>query len=255
VVRVSPDPTQIGSRNITPLTITTQAAGTGSSGIVVTDTPATYHDGLYTCSRLQAPGTLLNATAGAVAIRIRYGFSSASPPGGSGGVERAAEWANDSSNQLGLQFLNSTLTWRTFRNAAGAGSPAVSAAQTFSAGDSVTVFSQWDASFVYVRVGAAAFVKTANTSIPTLTATTIDLGSTVGTTNELQCAIVWAATFLGTLTDADAATIAAWTYPPPYEYFPAASLVSAIYPMGYGSLSNRPTDAIPQLAQAPVLRG
>lgn len=53
------------------LTITGQAAGTGGAGYTVTDTPATFHGGLFTASRITAPGSVLDIVQGWAAFRFK----------------------------------------------------------------------------------------------------------------------------------------------------------------------------------------
>lgn len=153
-------------------------------------------------ARAQAPATLLNATQCAVAFRVAYGFPSTATRTNPCYL---LDWRDDANNLLGL-WLDTANKWNAGREAGGAGSPAVSAAQTFATDDKATVIFACDSGHVKVSVNGGAFTSVANTSIPTLAATLADLGSQAAT-SQLDGRVLWAAVFTGTLSDADAAAL------------------------------------------------
>jgi hypothetical protein len=64
----------------------------------------------------------------------------------------------------------------------------------------------WTSSSLGVSVDGAAFTRVGNTSIPSLTATLVDIG-TGGATNHFNGDILWFAMGTGSFTDADAARL------------------------------------------------
>ncbi len=153
-------------------------------------------------ARVRASTALLDETQGWVAFRIRYGYTSIALPATN---PYLLDWRDDANNLLGLYFETSTRKWTIARKAT-TGNTAISSAQTFSANDKATVVAAWTAAAIKVSVNGGAFVSTADTSIPTLAATTADLGSQAATSH-LDGDILWATLGTGTLTDDDALTI------------------------------------------------
>ena len=150
-------------------------------------------------ARVQAPASLLNATQCGVAYRIAYGFPSTATRANACYL---LDWRDDANNLLGL-WLDTANKWNAGRESGGAGSPAVSAAQTFTTDDTATVIFACDSGHAKVSVNGGAFTSVANTSIPTLAASLADLGSQAAT-DQLDGRILWAVTFVGVVTDADA---------------------------------------------------
>lgn len=191
---------------------TTLASAAGASGIVPTNLPATYTDGLYTCARLQAPAALIGSQCW-FAARIRYGYSSAAIPAA---VNLLVDWYTDNNTEIDLQ-LRSTGVWRMQRVAGGIADNADSSAQTFAAGDAATVVGYSKPSGVGIALNGSAFTTTAGTHVPTVTAATFDIGTeTSGGALWIDSPIVWLACGTGTLTDADPATLNALGDTPPY---------------------------------------
>lgn len=155
-------------------------------------------------SRVRLDTGLFDETQFAIAFRVAYGFASTTLPGSN---PYLFDWRDDASNLLGLYLDVSTRKWTASRLAAASGGSAVSAAQTFAAQDETTVILACTATQVKVSVGGGAFVAAANTSIPTLAAALADLGSQAASTGWLDGRGKWATIFIGTLTDADAATL------------------------------------------------
>ncbi len=147
-------------------------------------------------ARVQAPASLLNATQGWVAMRMRMGWASSAV-----GTARAFYWQTDANNYITLQW---TTYWSALRAAAGSSSQSA-VGDTFSAGDYRTIVMAWDSGYVYLSIGGAAFVGSANTFIPALT-NQLEIGSGNGQFH-IDSDILWTLAGSGTLTHADAATI------------------------------------------------
>lgn len=160
--------------------------------------------------RVQAPATLLSATQGWVAFRVRLDvdLSSLTDP-------RLFEWGDDSTHLLRLFWSNSQGKFRMQR---GNGTLAdAGQAATVTAGTVLTVVAAWDATTTKVSINGAAFTSAANTGIPTLAATLFDLatGPIIGGISPLDGDIFWFACGTGTLTNTDAATINGFGNTPP----------------------------------------
>jgi len=87
---------------------------------------------------------------------------------------------------------------------------------TYAAGDSLSVLSAWTATTIGGALNGAAITTAANTSIPTYAATTLYIGSRLADgVRQLNGRVLWWATFAGTLTNADSATLNAFGDTPP----------------------------------------
>lgn len=180
--------------------------------------------------RVQAPASLLNATQGWAAFRIRPGWSSAQGPSGvNGGL---LMWGDDTNNRITLDWQATGTRFRMRRMSAGvSGVDAVTTAQTFSAGTLATVVVAWTATTLFVSVNGAAFATAANSIIPALAATTFDIGS-AGTIfpNPIDGDVLWFACGLGTLTNGDAATINSFgNVDPVVAQFPASAVPTGVW--------------------------
>jgi YD repeat-containing protein len=82
-------------------------------------------------------------------------------------------------------------------------------ANSWNAGDVVTVIGAWTASELKVSFNGGPFVTVANTAAPT-PGSTADIGSEDGTQTFLDGTVLWMAGGTGTLADADAATLNAF---------------------------------------------
>jgi hypothetical protein len=160
-------------------------------------------------ARVRAPSSSLNATQGWFATRFRMGFASTSTTAlaaAAGESLRLAAWQDDANNRVVLT-LNGSNQLALTRTSGGGGGGAVSTAQTFNAGGMMTVVGKWDSGNVYISVNGGAFVSAANTNIPTLAATTFDIGSDSGSLAFVDSDNMWTAAGTGTLSDADAAAL------------------------------------------------
>lgn len=156
--------------------------------------------------RIRLPASLIDESRAWVALRLRMGWGNAVEPGGGSGFPSFFEWRDDSSNRLSLYYVEGSNQLALERVNAGS-STARLLAQALAAGDLVTLIIAWTPTQVRLSVNGAAFVVTNGANIPTIAATTFDLG-----TNTLGAALInstylWAITGRGTLGDAQAAAI------------------------------------------------
>lgn len=147
------------------------------------------------------PSTLLNATQGWVAARVRIGFASSAAR-----TSRVFTLSDSVAGSRVVGVLSGSNTWQTNRPVI-TNSPAVSAVQTWAAGDLATVVFAWTATSVTVSANGGSFVTSAIGG--TFTPDTFDLGTggTVLPGAEFDGNILWLATGTGTLSDANAASI------------------------------------------------
>jgi len=154
-------------------------------------------------ARVQAPATGLNATQGWFSTRVRMGWGATSAPGT---FPTIIDWRNDNSNKLTIYYTSSSQVFTVERRAAGSSTQAISATQSFNAGDILTISGYWTPTTLSISVNGGAFASVANTNVPTITATSYDVGS-VGLNSQLDSDILWTATGTGTLTNGDATAI------------------------------------------------
>lgn len=176
--------------------------------------------------RIQQPVSgLFTATQGWVVARVLPGF-----PSTIDGKE-VFEWGDSTIKNIAVGWTTgSGGTWFVRRR--NNDSPAVAAtSDSFSAGTSRTVAAQWGATTQAVSANGGSFSSVANTSIPTLSATSADIGKR-GTGNDLWLSgnVLWYATGSGTLTDADAAALNGFGNTPPTPNALSAALSPAAHP-------------------------
>lgn len=179
---------------------------------------------------VQAPASWLDETQGWAALRVRPGWAAATDPLGAGNDVRVFSWHVDANNRIELVYEVTTNSWAARRVSGGAGAQANSAAQAFATETEHVVVMAWTATAVKVSIDGGAFVSVANSSIPTLAATTFVLGDRPANDRSLDGDILWAAFGLGVLTDADAAALHALTRDPsPSELADAAALRAVVH--------------------------
>jgi hypothetical protein len=162
-------------------------------------TPYIHTDGATAtraAGRVQAPASLLNATQGWVATRLRVGIT---PVAGTNTL-RLGNWAADASNYLDFHWYNGG--WRIDRCALGVSGGTASKTTAHTAGDLVTVIAAWDATHVYISVNGSAFVVAGNTTIPAGMPALFDIGSAPTTFGSfLDGDVLWFACGTGILND------------------------------------------------------
>jgi hypothetical protein len=161
-------------------------------------------------AKVQAPSSLLSASQGWFAARLRMGFSYNSPPSQTPAV---FWWGQSNSNYINLQYRNTgggPYTWTGWIVAGGTTYTVSSPAQSFSAGDSVSVVLAWTGSTLKVSVNGGAFTSAASAT-PSGLPVLFSLGSDdYNIASWADSDMKWAAAGTGTLTDADAAMLNAY---------------------------------------------
>lgn len=170
--------------------------------------------------RVQLPSSLLSAAQGWIALSLRVGFSSGVTPGQ--GFDWLFDWRNDGNNRLSLFYSEGAAAWFMRSDVASTVVDASSGTDTFAAGATRTVIGAWSAAGVQISLDGAPFVVSAAT-LPALTASRFDIGSLAGTGNWLCSDVLWVAGGTGTLTNADAATINAFSAAPSKGQFPVTA--------------------------------
>lgn len=169
-----------------------------------------------TAGRAQQPvSDLFTSTQGALLVRMAIPWASASTPLA---LPSPFSWYSNSSNHLRCYWNSGAPNKWEFDRRGAAASGTAKVTDSWAAGASVTVAMAWTAALTRLSVDGAAFVEQANTFIPNLSAvTTFDLMSNPGeaVTRIMDARLLWAATFSGTLTDADAAALDAFGDTPP----------------------------------------
>lgn len=148
-------------------------------------------------------------TQGAVFTRARMGFASTDFPHS---VTGFFEWADDTDNFVD-GYLSSGGTHEVARKSTADGEDTETDTWTaWAAGDSKSWGQHWDATTIAVSEDGGAETTTASTSIPTLSATQVDLGAVrVASSNAvLDSSIRWQVLMSGVPTDTDWATLHAY---------------------------------------------
>lgn len=158
--------------------------------------------------RVQAPASLLDETQGWVALRVRMGWGVGAEPHGGASFPHLMLWQDSGSERLVFFYNEGSNTWGFDRDS-GAGSNAVTVVSAHARGDVITIIAAWTSTQIKLSVNGAAFSSAANTTIPTLAASTFDIGSAASSLS-IDSDILWFASGTGTLTDADAATLHAF---------------------------------------------
>jgi hypothetical protein len=167
-----------------------------------------------TAARVQIPMTGMSPTQGWFAIRMRMGWSTTQEPLVT--VPQFFNWWDDNNNRVIIYYVEADNSFRMHRTAAGAGATNAIVARTFAAGDIVTIIGKWTATNMHLSYNGAAFDSgPGNTSIPTLAATTADVGSNQVPTLQIDSDVLWVAMGTGLITNAQAAYIhAKWANDP-----------------------------------------
>ncbi|KKL83182.1 hypothetical protein LCGC14_1977320, partial [marine sediment metagenome] len=180
------------------------------------DTPYVETDGgtiTRAAARVQAPASVLDETQGWWAVRVRVGWDYDDAPYN---LPYLCSWQDDATHRISFYYDEGGSIW-VILNWTGAGADAAtSAAQTFSAGDLITIIGKWEAADLGISVDGAAFVLEGDrdSGLPGLAAATFDIGSQVGG-DTFDGDFLWVAAGKGTLTDADARLINACGNTPP----------------------------------------
>lgn len=151
-------------------------------------------------------GTKLTETAGAVAIF--FDPDNANGDAGQAANGRLFSWRDDASNLIEVEYDKAAARFEARRLNGGSGGE-VTASATFTAGAATMVYVAWTATTIQLAVNGGTLQSAANTDIPTLAATTFDVGSVDGSTNYLDAAYGAVQTFSAALTQAQVDVLAA----------------------------------------------
>ncbi len=208
-IRVTATTGALGINEAAYIETTVQQAGTWAFGgwqaeTGAVATPYVANGGTRVAGRVRLPVQgLFTTTQGWVASRIRSGAVYASVA--------TAEWffsyATDGNSYVGAYMSNSAPSFLEMeRKNGGAGGGDVQQSVSVVVDTMFTGIGAWTSGFVRTSLNGAAFTQTANTSIPSVATTTIDL-STGGLATAVQVLgnAYWSLLGKGTLTDADAA--------------------------------------------------
>lgn len=162
-----------------------------------------------TAGRIQQPvAGLFTATQGWVVARIKTGWASTTtyatnPP--------VFEWRDDDNNRFNLEYATSDDAWQMVRGGSGTFGNARRTAQSFAAGAGQTVIGAWNATQVRLSDNGNTFASASSAVVPTMTATSADIGRQFTNAAHIDSNVLWYATGSGTLTDADAAVLNSYT--------------------------------------------
>ncbi len=189
-------------------------------------------------ARVQATGGLVSAAQGWVALRLRMGWGSAAPLSWATALS-VADNAGRATGRVELYFDQSVNKWTLVRDTAWAGTPNVqSGAVSFARDATVTLVARWTASAIGLSVDGGAFTSGAAAQTISTLASTFDIGSVGGASNHLGGDVLWAACGTGTLTDADAATLAALgSTDPTTSVLPSTAALTAVWPADTSSFT------------------
>ncbi len=152
--------------------------------------------------RVRAAASLLSASQGWIAFRVRPGFAD-------GNLSTAftpvlMQWRDDATHYLKL-YASSGKKWTLERNGT-SGAAAVNTG-TLTPGTTVaTVVAAWTPTTLKVSINGGNFTSATNSNVPTLAATQFDVGSAAGS-SQFDGDILWVATGKGTLTATDSTTL------------------------------------------------
>lgn len=179
---------------------------------VFLDDPVPGGFGLYDDARAQATISDLGITEtqGHLTFRLAMGHANTAF---SSGYLTVFRWADNDSNLLELRYDYANTRWEFERSSAGGG-VALTASGTFTLDQSITLSIDWGASTLGLSVDGARNTS-ADASIPTLSATSADIGSNAGTSEHILSRLLWDEAGSGTLTDADASLLNNYGNRPP----------------------------------------
>lgn len=159
-------------------------------------------------SGISAPVSYIDETTMWIALRLRMGFSYNNPPH-SNTYPTLFDWRDSGTAVLYFGFDPTAQQWYIQRQNSATPGTLNSAAQTFPAGTIMTLIGAFTATTIGISVNGGAFATVGNTAIPTLSATSFKIGDTIAGGLPIDSDVFWFACGTGTLSNADAATIAA----------------------------------------------
>ncbi len=141
---------------------------------------------------VSGPASLLSASQGWVALRIRPQWSSTNPPAGGSQWEWLFDWRTDSSNRYSLIWDEAAHRFSFVRRVAGNSVTARSALMTLSPGAAHTVIAAWlNGTSIAISVDGAAFVSTTVSGTLTPSLSSFALGNDSPSNNLPRRRILW----------------------------------------------------------------
>lgn len=181
-------------------------------------------------ARVQVPASLLgDGTQFWIAFRIRYGWNTADR---SGEFPHLFEWRTDNNNRISVAYLPSTSQWEILEMLTGTQAGAQLDAAPAVKNDETTLVFQVTPTQLKGSVDGAAFASAARGGLLAPSGAMFDIGTFAGSGgNVFDGDVLWAACGTGTLTDQDAATLAALgDIEPKYSTLPDTAEITAIIP-------------------------
>jgi hypothetical protein len=157
--------------------------------------------------RFSGPAALLDKTTGWFAARIRLGFTAGAAPNV---APKALYFELASSGYVQCIYEASGQAWRIQRFNGAAGPGTLDVSDPVTTGDKRTVVWAWTATNVLLSVGGAAFTSAAGGTVPTAAAVGTNIGNDSVDSRSIGSDFFWCCGGLGTLVDADAATLNAF---------------------------------------------
>lgn len=147
-------------------------------------------------------------------------------------------WRDDANNLIELSYVKATNLLTLSRKNGGVGADET-LTWTFAAGAASVLYAAWDSTTLYLAVNGGTIVSQANSSIPTLVATTLDVGSRGGAT-QFEGAFAAVVLFSEPLTQDEWEVFAGLTRPPLYGEF-VHSVMSGLWYGAHSILYSAPT--------------
>lgn len=174
-----------------------------------------------TAARVRVPTDgLFTPTDGWCATRCTMPYASGTDNWGTGWYDRLMAWGVAGVDSITVEHFASTATQHKAyitRWTAGVNQNKYGTPYSFEAGADQTIIGRWDASTVAVSTNGGAFESGASTTVPAITATTLDVGSYAGGASYARRNLYWQAYGSGPLTDAQASILHAMGNRPDYH--------------------------------------
>lgn len=184
--------------------------------------------------RVTAPVETMDETQGWVAVRVKMGYASTADQGSKdtqNNMNYLFAWYDSYNECIIFGWQTPNAAWAMWRNHGGTGGGGTWLSDTFASGDKRTVTMKWTATEIALNESGQdnVFHALANTTIPAVSSTELDIGGR-NATAEINSDIIWIAWGTGTLSDSDLATINGWgDTDPSIASFPSGAQVLHIW--------------------------
>lgn len=171
--------------------------------------------------RVLLPTTdLFDGYQGAIAVRFSFPWDNTTEPGGGTGTPTVWEFYEDADNYLWLYYDETSNSYKFSRRVSGT-TTTVTIAASVTLNADVTLIAYWTSAAIGLSLNGASF-QTSATSSGEIDQSLLDIGSARGF-YESSIAVDWFLTFSGTIANADATAMYAWSndefgdYPPSFD--------------------------------------